>query len=409
MRAGMQHVRMSDVQPSRHTVGCRGYLFVGPSLFEPCCGMTRSTGGNQPETGPGDEDQADGLSLGSREVPVALAMVGSALVFAFYTHVASGPVARCATLVLWATALALTVRITCRDPGILPRAWQVTQCPRLSDQVEQLIHCCQTTAGARICSTCCVVRPSCASHCSTCDACIVGFDHHCFWLGTCIGERNHADFLLLLYHGVICGSFATVQCAAVVLGPTPHTELLRPAAYSGAAHGIVMSILALLSGHFDYIFMRLRFPLDRLFCTVLAHPALGYGILGGLLALWCSFNVISHLLRLIGAVWLGHMDRINLCGGIVMLLVAAGASFCCINFLLNEASVLNEKMPITSAESVAVVIVILLLAILPMWTAFAWQASTLVSRNISRKAWLQQSAKRHHKGNLHTLVSDAEW
>jgi hypothetical protein len=310
---------------------------------------------------------------------------------------------------MWVAALVLTVRVTCRDPGVLPRAWQVTQCPRLSDQAEQLIHRNQTAAGARICSTCCIVRPSYASHCSTCDACIVGFDHHCFWLGTCIGERNHADFLLLLYHGVICGSFAAAQCAAVVLGPTPHTELLRPPAYSGAAHGIIMSILALLSGHFDYIFMRLRFPLDHLFCTVFAHPALGYGIVGGLLALWCSFNVISQLLRLIASVWLGHMDRINLCGGIIMQLVAAGACFCSIHFLLHEAFALNQKVPITTAESVAVVIVILLLGILPMWTTFAWQASILVSRNISRKAWVQHRQTTHHKGKLQTLVSDAEW
>lgn len=396
---------MSAVQPSRHTVGCGGYLFVGPSLFEPCCRRTR--GASQQQGSPAGG--ADGLSLGSREVPLALAAAGSALVFAFYLHVASGPIARCVTVVLWVTALALTVRITCRDPGVLPRAWQVTQCPRLSDQVEQLVHRNQATAGANICSTCCVVRPSCASHCSTCDACIVGFDHHCFWLGACIGERNHADFLLLLYHGVICGSFAAVQCAAVVLGPTPHTELLRLDVYGGAAHGIIMSILALFSGHFDYIFMRLRFPLDRLFCTVLAHPALGYGILGGMLAVWWSFRVISQLLRLAGLLWLGHIDRIGLCSGTVMLLVATAICFCCVHFSLQEAWALNDRVPVTTAESVAALIVILILVVLPMWTAFAWQASVLVSRNVSRKAWLQQTAGRSRNIKLQTLVSDAEW
>ena len=402
----MHHVRMSAVQPSRHTVGCGGHLFVGPSLLEPCCSRRRR-GAIKEQGSPADG--VDGLSLGSREVPLALAAVGSALVFAFYLHVASGPIARCITVLLWATALALTVRVACRDPGVLPRAWQVTQCPRLSNQVEQLIHRNQATAGAHICSTCCIVRPSCASHCSTCDACIVGFDHHCFWLGACIGERNHADFLLLLYHGVICGSFAAVQSAAVVLGPTPHTELLRLEVYGVAAHGVIMLILALFSGHFDYIFMRLRFPLDRLFSTVLAHPALGYGIFGGLLALWCSLRVISQLLRLAGSMWLGHIDRVDLCSGAVMLLVPTAVCFCCVHFSLQEARALNEIVPVTTAQWVAALILLLIVVILPMWTTFAWQASILVSRNVSRKAWLQQTAGRSRNIKLQKLVSDAEW
>ena len=55
---------MSAVQPSRHTVGCGGYLFVGPSIFEPCCGGKR---GVEQQLSNGDDDKEDGLSLGLAE------------------------------------------------------------------------------------------------------------------------------------------------------------------------------------------------------------------------------------------------------------------------------------------------------------------------------------------------------
>ena len=295
----LRQVRMAAAQPSRHTVRCGGWLFLGPSLSEICCGAPR-----QRDQGAEGDDDERSRPLGSREMPLILAALGSALVLAFYRHVASGPIARLVTAALWVAALVLTARVSCRDPGVLPRAWQVTQCPRLSDQVERLVHSNQTTAGARVCATCCVVRPTGASHCATCDACIAGFDHHCCWLGACIGERNHADFMLLLYHGVLCGTFATVQCAAVLLGPTPHAGLVRaPFSQGGYAHGLIMSLFAMFSGHFDYIFLRLRYPLDSMFNAVLVHPALGYGVLGALVALWYAYRVVSGLLQLTGVAW----------------------------------------------------------------------------------------------------------
>lgn len=199
----LQQMRMSAVQPSRHTVACGGWLFVGPSLIQ--CGPCAARSAAPPSAAAAAAAAKNSSWLGSREMPLILAGLGSCLVFAFVRHVASGPVSQLITLALWIAALVLTARVACRDPGVLPRAWQVTQSPRLSDQQEKLIFDNQTTAGASVCQTCCVVRPVGASHCSCCDACVAGFDHHCFWLGCCIGERNHPDFVLLLFHGVLCG------------------------------------------------------------------------------------------------------------------------------------------------------------------------------------------------------------
>ena len=198
-RGKLQQMRMSAVQPSRHTVACGGWLFVGPSLFQrgPCAAKTAAP----PSAAAAAAASNSKPWLGSREMPLILAAIGSCLVFAFVRHVAPAPVTQLITLALWIAALVLTVRVSCRDPGVLPRAWQVTQCPRLSDQQEKLIFADQTAASPRasVCLTCCVVRPVGASHCSCCDACVAGFDHHCFWLGCCIGERNHPDFVLLLF------------------------------------------------------------------------------------------------------------------------------------------------------------------------------------------------------------------
>jgi hypothetical protein len=198
-QGGVHHRMMEDVQPSRHLVAFGGWLIMGPRLAP--------------------------WGVGSREVPFLLAQGATVVTSVFTAYVARTTAARLLTLVLWLTVHVLVVRITCRDPGIVPRAWQITQSTGLRQHATTLLYGDVQRSGVvmgqahtgGVCSTCRVVRPLGTSHCRVCDACIEGFDHHCVWLGTCIGARNHRDFMALLYAGVAVACFVTRQCCAVLL------------------------------------------------------------------------------------------------------------------------------------------------------------------------------------------------
>jgi palmitoyltransferase ZDHHC9/14/18 len=106
-------------------------------------------------------------------------------------------------LCIWfAVVLALMLRISCMDPGIIPRrsvaeriyssrSWDI-------DTYERLVDPFKDVPGAIFCHTCEVMRPPTASHCSDCDNCVLGFDHHCAVLNNCIGQRNYIYFFSLL-------------------------------------------------------------------------------------------------------------------------------------------------------------------------------------------------------------------
>ena len=232
---GVYQARRASVQPSRHTVHFGGWAVLGPSLWhsEAAPSSTKSLGLQERRNG--GEGGLSGLlkgmrssKFGTREVPLALWGLGSCITALFYKYVALGCIPKTLTVLLYAAVCMLAVRITCRDPGILPRAWQITQCPRLHDEVDRFLRGRgpETSVESPVCYTCCIMKPIGVSHCSVCDACVVGFDHHCGYLGACIGVRNHGDFMWLLYAGLMAWLLAGQQAFAIVCGPAPRNLLL---------------------------------------------------------------------------------------------------------------------------------------------------------------------------------------
>eukprot|EP01052_Picozoa_sp_SAG31_P045739 SAG31_NODE_8479_length_1444_cov_1.075836_1_plen_355_part_01 len=295
-----RQVRMLSVQPSRHAVLLGGWLIWGPSLWP---------------AGPSEGSDDQGLRgcvrrfaktrVGTREVPLALWALGSCIAALFYAYVASGNIPRCLTLLLYATMCALTVRITCRDPGILPRAWQITQCPRLQAEAERFLYGRGpgTSADSPVCSTCCIMKPEGASHCAVCDACVLGFDHHCGYLGACIGARNHADFLWLLYVGLAAWLLAAQQGLATVCGGTAHKLLLaRAVEQQEGGYDDDDGGLAFVARSGKLVAL----VVDRLLGRVLTNPALGYATLAVILAVQFLFWTSRRLSLAVARYSLGY-------------------------------------------------------------------------------------------------------
>eukprot|EP00746_Dinoflagellata_sp_MGD_P003025 gnl/MRDRNA2_/MRDRNA2_105900_c0_seq1.p1 gnl/MRDRNA2_/MRDRNA2_105900_c0~~gnl/MRDRNA2_/MRDRNA2_105900_c0_seq1.p1 ORF type:complete len:312 (-),score=43.18 gnl/MRDRNA2_/MRDRNA2_105900_c0_seq1:31-966(-) len=105
------------------------------------------------------------------------------------------------TVSCFVISVALLFRVSCSDPGILPRRDiakalypEVPEGPEL----EQLIDPFATTGAAKWCPTCLVHRPLKASHCQECDNCVLHFDNHCHLLNNCIGQRNYVVWLAFM-------------------------------------------------------------------------------------------------------------------------------------------------------------------------------------------------------------------
>ncbi|XP_028272359.1 palmitoyltransferase ZDHHC9 [Parambassis ranga] len=113
--------------------------------------------------------------------------------------------------VLFLFVMAMLLRTSFSDPGVLPRAL-----PEEATFIEMEIEAANgnVPAGQRppprirnvqinnqivklkYCYTCKIFRPPRASHCSICDNCVDRFDHHCPWVGNCVGKRNYRYFYL---------------------------------------------------------------------------------------------------------------------------------------------------------------------------------------------------------------------
>ncbi|XP_034545997.1 palmitoyltransferase ZDHHC9 isoform X1 [Notolabrus celidotus] len=137
-----------------------------------------------------------------------------ALFFAFecpYLAVHLSPAIPVFAALLFLFVIAMLLRTSFSDPGVLPRAL-----PEEASFIEMEIEAANgnVPAGQRppprirnvqinnqivklkYCYTCKIFRPPRASHCSICDNCVDRFDHHCPWVGNCVGKRNYRYFYL---------------------------------------------------------------------------------------------------------------------------------------------------------------------------------------------------------------------
>ncbi|KTG03178.1 hypothetical protein cypCar_00000451 [Cyprinus carpio] len=136
------------------------------------------------------------------------------LFFAFecpYLAVHLSPAIPVFAVLLFVFVVAMLLRTSFSDPGVLPRAL-----PEEANFIEMEIEAANgnVMAGQRpppriknvqinnqivklkYCYTCKIFRPPRASHCSICDNCVDRFDHHCPWVGNCVGKRNYRYFYL---------------------------------------------------------------------------------------------------------------------------------------------------------------------------------------------------------------------
>ncbi|CAM4614392.1 unnamed protein product [Leuciscus chuanchicus] len=136
------------------------------------------------------------------------------LFFAFecpYLAVHLSPAIPVFAVLLFVFVMAMLLRTSFSDPGVLPRAL-----PEEANFIEMEIEAANgnVLAGQRpppriknvqinnqivklkYCYTCKIFRPPRASHCSICDNCVDRFDHHCPWVGNCVGKRNYRYFYL---------------------------------------------------------------------------------------------------------------------------------------------------------------------------------------------------------------------
>ncbi|KAL0973663.1 hypothetical protein UPYG_G00208050 [Umbra pygmaea] len=136
------------------------------------------------------------------------------LFFAFecpYLAIHLSPAIPVFAIILFLFVLAMLLRTSFSDPGVLPRAL-----PEEATFIEMEIEAANVNVPAgqrppprirnvqingqivklKYCYTCKIFRPPRASHCSICDNCVDRFDHHCPWVGNCVGKRNYRYFYL---------------------------------------------------------------------------------------------------------------------------------------------------------------------------------------------------------------------
>uniref|UniRef100_A0AAY4BYI7 Palmitoyltransferase n=1 Tax=Denticeps clupeoides TaxID=299321 RepID=A0AAY4BYI7_9TELE len=137
-----------------------------------------------------------------------------ALFFAFecpYLALHLSPAIPVFAILLFLFVMAMLLRTSFSDPGVLPRAL-----PEEATFIEMEIEAANANVPAgqrppprirnvqinsqivklKYCYTCKIFRPPRASHCSICDNCVDRFDHHCPWVGNCVGKRNYRYFYL---------------------------------------------------------------------------------------------------------------------------------------------------------------------------------------------------------------------
>lgn len=137
-----------------------------------------------------------------------------ALFFAFecpYLAVHLSPAIPVFAAVLFLFVMAMLLRTSFSDPGVLPRALP-DEATFIEMEIEAAngnvppgqrppprirnVQINNQIVKLKYCYTCKIFRPPRASHCSICDNCVDRFDHHCPWVGNCVGKRNYRYFYL---------------------------------------------------------------------------------------------------------------------------------------------------------------------------------------------------------------------
>ncbi|XP_028671720.1 palmitoyltransferase ZDHHC9 isoform X2 [Erpetoichthys calabaricus] len=136
------------------------------------------------------------------------------LFFAFecpYLAVHLSPAIPVFAIVLFFFVMAMLLRTSFSDPGVLPRA-QPDEAMYIEMEIEAAngnvpsgqrppprirnVQINNQIVKLKYCYTCKIFRPPRASHCGICDNCVERFDHHCPWVGNCVGKRNYRYFYL---------------------------------------------------------------------------------------------------------------------------------------------------------------------------------------------------------------------
>lgn len=136
------------------------------------------------------------------------------LFFAFecpYLAVHLSPAIPVFAAVLFLFVMAMLLRTSFSDPGVLPRALP-DEATFIEMEIEAAngnvppgqrppprirnVQINNQIVKLKYCYTCKIFRPPRASHCSICDNCVDRFDHHCPWVGNCVGKRNYRYFYL---------------------------------------------------------------------------------------------------------------------------------------------------------------------------------------------------------------------
>jgi len=108
-------------------------------------------------------------------------------------------------------------------------------------------------------------------------------------------------------------------------------------------------------------------PADALFRRWLAHPAVGYLVLGMLITALLVYHVAGTVVALLGRGWLRALGRLDLLLELGQLLLGAAVGVPLAAWMLGEAAALHGAAAMRHSELTAALVLTLVLLLLPLW------------------------------------------